>query len=113
MGSSEAPRPPGCLERTFLYTFCLAGFILLLHSSRLYLSGAGPHQLIILAAPPRPYYGKPSRPTTARPKPMSLNINMESHGALMRERVAVMRDTCSHYGEDILNPRRIFSSNHR
>ena len=44
---------------------------------------------------------------------MSLNINMESHGAMMRERVAVMRDTCSHYGEDILYPKRIFSSNHR
>merc|ERR1719412_1696973 len=103
--------PPGCLERTFLYTFGLAGFILLLHSSSLFLSSSGAQQYIILA-PPRPYYGKPSRPTTARPKPMSLNINMESHGALMRERVAVMRDTCSHYGEDILNPRRIFSSNH-
>ena len=44
---------------------------------------------------------------------MSLNIDMEKHGAMMRERVGVMRETCSHYGEDILYPKRIFSSNHR
>ena len=61
----------------------------------------------------RPYYGKPSRPTTPRPKPMSLNIEMEERAAVMRERVGVMRETCRHYGEDILNPKRIFSSNHR
>merc|ERR1719361_2330461 len=37
---------------------------------------------------------------------------MEDHEAMMRQRVAVMRDTCSRYGEDILYPKRIFSSNH-
>ena len=104
--------PPGCLERTFLYTFGLAGFILLLHSSSLYLSRSATQQYLVLA-PPRPYYGKPSRPTTPRPKPMSLNIDMEQHEVLMRRRVEVMRETCDNYGEDILYPKRIFSSNHR
>ena len=44
---------------------------------------------------------------------MSLNINMAEHEAVMRERVGVMRKTCRHYGEDLLNPKRIFASNHR
>ena len=60
----------------------------------------------------RPYYGRPSRPTTARPRPMSLNINMEDHEVMMEDRVETMRDTCDKYGEDIMYPKRVFS-NHR
>ena len=44
---------------------------------------------------------------------MTLNIDMERHQAVMDKRVELMRKTCLNYGDDILYPKRIFSSNHR
>jgi len=96
----------GWLERTFLYTFGLSGLILLLHSSSLYVNRNT--QLVIIAAP-RPYYGRPSRPTTPRPQPMKINIDMQAHNKIMEQRVLNMRETCQHYGEDIKFPKRIGS----
>jgi len=97
---------PGWLERTFLYTFGLSGLILLLHSSSMYINR---DTQFILISPPRPYYGRPSRPTTARPQPMKINIDMEKHSELMEDRVSSMRDTCQNYGDDIKHPKRIGS----
>jgi len=97
---------PGWLERTFLYTFGLSGLILLLHSSSMYINR---DTQFILISPPRPYYGRPSRPTTARPQPMKINIDMEKHNELMEDRVSSMRDTCQNYGDDIKHPKRIGS----
>jgi len=96
------------LERTFLYTFGLAGFIILIHSSSLYINNSGTNYYIL--TPPRPYYGRPSRPTTQRPKPMSLNINMEEHEMMMKERVDTMRNVCEKYGEEVSNPKRVNQS---
>eukprot|EP00090_Calanus_glacialis_P034886 TRINITY_DN5916_c0_g1_i1.p1 TRINITY_DN5916_c0_g1~~TRINITY_DN5916_c0_g1_i1.p1 ORF type:complete len:411 (-),score=111.14 TRINITY_DN5916_c0_g1_i1:141-1373(-) len=105
MSAYEQARP-GWLERTFLYTFGLSGLILLLHSSSLYINR---DTQFILISPPRPYYGRPSRPTTPRPQPMKINIDMEKHTKLMEERVNTMRDTCEDYGDDIKFPKRIGS----
>jgi len=96
------------LERTFLYTFGLSGFILLLHSSGLYFNRTT--QLIVISQP-RPYYGRPSKPTTPRPAPMKMNIDMKKHSEVMDKRVEIMRDTCEEYGEDIMFPKKI-SSDH-
>ena len=41
---------------------------------------------------------------------MSLNINMEKHEALMQRRVDTMRETCDHYGDDIIYPKRVFAN---
>ena len=96
----------GWLERTFLYTFGLSGLILLLHSSSLYVNRNT--QLVIISAP-RPYYGRPSRPTTPRPQPMKINIDMQAHSKIMDQRVNTMRETCQQYGDDIRFPKRIGS----
>ena len=58
----------------------------------------------------RPYYGKPSRPTTARPKPMLLNIDMAEHRALMEERVDRMRRVCSEYSGALSNKNKPYSN---
>jgi len=100
-------RPPNWLERTFLYTFGLSGLVILLHSSSLYMSGS--QQLIILA-PPRPYYGKPSRPTTARARPMTLSVDMEERGAEMRARVERMRRVCREHDGELSNKKRLYSN---
>ena len=105
MSAFEQARP-GWLERTFLYTFGLSGLILLLHSSSLYINR---NTQFVLISPPRPYYGRPSRPTTARPVPMKINIDMKKHSEIMEERVASMRETCEEYGDDIKFPKRISS----
>ena len=62
--------------------------------------------MFILTPTARPYYGRPSRPTTPRPRPMSLHISMSEHGRLMEERVEAMRDTCAKYGDTIAPTRR-------
>ena len=60
----------------------------------------------------RPYFGRPSRPTTPRPKPMTLNIDMKSHKKMMDERVKMMRKTCQKYGDEVRYPKRVYG-NHR
>jgi len=95
---------PGWLERTFLYTFGLSGLILLLHSSSLYINR---NTQVILISPPRPYYGRPSKPTTPRPQPMKINIDMQAHSEIMQQRVHKMREACQVYGDDIKFPKRI------
>ena len=44
---------------------------------------------------------------------MTLNIDMEEHESIMKRRVEVMRETCLQYGDEVLYPKRIYSSNHR
>jgi len=110
MGNCENySKPPSWLERTFLYTFGLSGLILLIHSTSLYLNINGSERYIILA-PPRPYFGRPSRPTTPRPKPMTLNIDMESHKKMMDDRVKMMRKTCQKYGDEVRYPKRVYGN---
>ena len=58
----------------------------------------------------RPYYGKPSRPTTARPAPMQLNIDMEEHEAVMEERVTRMRRVCSQAGGALSNKNKPYNN---
>jgi len=96
---------PGWLERTFLYAFGLLGLIILINSTSFYFV---PTQTLVVVTVPRPYFGRPSRPTSPRPPPpMSLNISLDTHRKMMGDRVTVMRDVCDKYGTKIKHPKRI------
>lgn len=104
MSTISASSPPGWLERTFLYTFGLSGLILLIHSGNVWVQGP---QVLVVSAP-RPWYGRPSRPTTARPRVVGeQNVDMGTHGKLMAARVETMRRVCRDTKSEISSPRRV------
>ena len=50
---------------------------------------------VYLLAPPRPWYGRPTRPTTARPRVLQEGLlDLQAHAAIMQERVDRMRRVC-------------------
>jgi len=90
---------PSNLERIFLSCFSILGFILLINNFT-------PPQVIFLSIP-RPYYGRPTRPTTPRPRPMETNINMVEHRKMMGERRKQMLSVCRRNGDEIKHPKGV------
>jgi len=95
---------PGWLERTFLYTFGLSGFILLIHTGNIWMQGPQ----LVLISPPRPWFGRPVRPTIKPPRALlSGTLDLEAHALLMKQRVKTMRSVCNDVGEEISRPRKV------
>ena len=59
---------------------------------------------LVLLSPPRPWFGRPTRPTTARPRVLKEGrLDMQAHAEVMQERVDRMRRVCR-WVEEMLAP---------
>jgi len=104
MSTIPVSSPPGWLERTFLYTIGLSGLILIIHSGNVWIQGPK----ILLVPVPRPWFGRPSRPTTVRPRVVGEHtVDMRAYENIMDARVEKMKQVCRKTKTQISSPRRV------